>query len=294
MKEDTRPNFFIVGAPKCGTTAWVEYLGTHPDIFFSADKEPHHFNTDLPGFRWFRDRDEYEALFSSAGGHRVRAEASVNYLFSREAAGNIAAYAPDARILILLRPQEAFLRSYHNQMLLNRDETRTDFDRLWSECLAGRPRTPPRQCREPAMLDYAAVGRFDEQVARYRDAFPEDRVLVMHFDEWVRDARAAYLRILSFLELPDDGRTEFPRVHPAKRHRSQRIGDLTQRPPRWAQRLSRTARSVGVDFARPLLRKLREGNTVEAPPPPLSPETVESIRRYYAGESAQRRGERVR
>jgi len=33
-KARPRPNLFIVGAPKCGTTAWVEYLRTHPDIFF--------------------------------------------------------------------------------------------------------------------------------------------------------------------------------------------------------------------------------------------------------------------
>ena len=51
-KSGPRPNLFIVGAPKCGTTAWVEYLRTHPDIFFPEIKEPHYFATDLPGMRW--------------------------------------------------------------------------------------------------------------------------------------------------------------------------------------------------------------------------------------------------
>ena len=32
------PNLFIVGAPKCGTTAWVEYLRTHPE---RLDSEAH-------------------------------------------------------------------------------------------------------------------------------------------------------------------------------------------------------------------------------------------------------------
>jgi hypothetical protein len=35
-----KPNFFIVGAPKCGTTALSEYLRSHPDVFFSSPKEP--------------------------------------------------------------------------------------------------------------------------------------------------------------------------------------------------------------------------------------------------------------
>ena len=34
-----RPNFFIVGAPKCGTTAMNDYLKQHPDIYIPAKKE---------------------------------------------------------------------------------------------------------------------------------------------------------------------------------------------------------------------------------------------------------------
>ena len=41
-----KPDFFIVGAPKCGTTAMDEYLRQHPDIFMSA-KELHFFGKDL-------------------------------------------------------------------------------------------------------------------------------------------------------------------------------------------------------------------------------------------------------
>src|SRR5579862_4386701 len=40
------PNFFIIGAPKSGTTALSQYLGTHPNVFFSRVKEPHFFDLD--------------------------------------------------------------------------------------------------------------------------------------------------------------------------------------------------------------------------------------------------------
>ena len=85
-----QPNLFIVGAPKCGTTAWVEYLSTHPDVYFSPVKEPLHFCTDFPGFRAYPDRTAYEALFANSGSARVRGEASVMYLFSMAAAKEIA------------------------------------------------------------------------------------------------------------------------------------------------------------------------------------------------------------
>ena len=44
---EIRPNFFIVGAPKCGTTSLDEYLRQHPNVFISRPKEPHYFSTDL-------------------------------------------------------------------------------------------------------------------------------------------------------------------------------------------------------------------------------------------------------
>ncbi|OOO02066.1 MAG: hypothetical protein USCGTAYLOR_01737 [Chromatiales bacterium USCg_Taylor] len=42
----TKPNFFIVGAPKCGTTAMHFYLNAHPEIFMSR-KELHYFGSDM-------------------------------------------------------------------------------------------------------------------------------------------------------------------------------------------------------------------------------------------------------
>ncbi|MCH9035408.1 MAG: sulfotransferase [Planctomycetes bacterium] len=42
-----KPDFFIVGAPKCGTTSLYEYLRQHPEVFMSRIKEPHFFGRDL-------------------------------------------------------------------------------------------------------------------------------------------------------------------------------------------------------------------------------------------------------
>ena len=42
-----KPNLFIIGAPKCGTTFLYYYLRQHPDIFFPSFKEPHFFGSDL-------------------------------------------------------------------------------------------------------------------------------------------------------------------------------------------------------------------------------------------------------
>ena len=41
------PNFFIVGAPKAGTTSLYEYLKGHPEIYMSPIKEPDYFSITI-------------------------------------------------------------------------------------------------------------------------------------------------------------------------------------------------------------------------------------------------------
>ena len=56
-----RPNFFLIGAPKCGTTALSEYLRTHPSVFVTEPKEPNFFNRDFDYYDC-RDPDSIESM----------------------------------------------------------------------------------------------------------------------------------------------------------------------------------------------------------------------------------------
>jgi hypothetical protein len=239
-----KPNLFIVGAPKCGTTAWVRYLRTHPGIFFADMKEPTYFATDLPGIRWVPTLAEYESLFDRGSGASVVAEASAMNLYSADSAEAIRRYNPDAKILIFLRPQEDFLQSYHHQLLFRFAETIEDFETAWRLSGNRPPETIPRTCREPRLLDYRAVASFREQVERYLDRFPAEQVRVFHLSDWAADPRAAYLQILDFLGLEDDGRTDFPRVKEAKSYRIQWLGRLIAHPPAFAVSLVRLLRKI--------------------------------------------------
>lgn len=234
----THPNLFIVGAPRCGTTAWVKYLGDHPDVYFAERKEPHYFSDDFPRFRWARTEDEYLRFFDGASSRPVVGEASVMYLYSKVAAARIAAVYPNARILVFLRRQETFLPSYHQQLLNNRDETITDFEAAWRLSGSRTKSRTPRSCRAPAFLDYKAVGRFSEQVQRYLDVFARDQIMIMDFARWSSDPLAAYRSVLDFLEVEYDGRTEFPKVNAARRFRSRSVASLTQSPAPWLLRMA--------------------------------------------------------
>lgn len=94
-----KPNFFIIGAPKCGTTALCEYLRAHPRIGMSIPKEPHYFCTDCTTrFRTIYTQQEYLRCFDHVqDGCAVAGEGSVWYLFSEAAVVNILRFAPDAK-----------------------------------------------------------------------------------------------------------------------------------------------------------------------------------------------------
>ncbi len=61
-REQIVPNFFIAGAPKCGTTALGEYLRAHPAVFRSYPNEPSYFADDLLPIHAVTTLQEYEAL----------------------------------------------------------------------------------------------------------------------------------------------------------------------------------------------------------------------------------------
>lgn len=272
---DSRPNLFIVGAPKCGTTAWVEYLSRHPDVAFSSVKEPHYFATDLNGTHVASTLEEYMALFRSCGGAACIGEASVMNLFSETAAEEIWRFNSQARILIFLREHVAFLRSYHNQAIYTGYEEVRPLERAWSltsDRLDGS--FVPGGCTDPKMLDYPRICEFFPQVKRYFDVFGREQVRVFWMDEWTNDPRSTYKEILLFLGLEDDGQANFPKVHAAHQHRSAAVGRLTSAggSSGWPMRLASFVKK-GLGKERLFIaRRLRRWNTKYVTVPEVSKE----------------------
>jgi hypothetical protein len=279
------PNLFIVGAPKCGTTAWAKYLGSHPDIFFPRHKDQCFFALDLPNFRLVLTADEYAEAFAESGNARIIGEASAMYLFSTAAAGAIRDHDPASRILIFLREQEEYLPSLHNQFLREFAEEIEDFETAWR--LSGRrpPDTVPPTCLEPRTLDYRAMGRFREQVERYLAVFPAEQVHVVRFRDWTADPRKTYLEILEFLGLQDDGRIDFPPINQGRTYRSRALARLIMRPPMSVRRAGRLIRSF--PFGNRLYRAARAAGFRSRPGyrSSIGAELREEISRYYADDN---------
>jgi hypothetical protein len=195
------PFFFLVGAPRCGTTALTDYLSQHPDIFM-AKKEMHHFGSDLcfgPQF-YRRDRSAYLAEFDGWGGQARAGEASVWYLFSKKAAAEIQAFSPDSRIIIMLRNPADLLSSLYNVFRCDGNEHLATFrEALAAENDRRAGRRIGRCTYLSQGLVYHEVACFTEQVRRYFDLFGRERVHVILYDDFAAKTTRAYGEVLDFL-----------------------------------------------------------------------------------------------
>ncbi|MEP7158164.1 MAG: sulfotransferase [Chloroflexota bacterium] len=228
-----RPDLFIVGTMKAGTTALYEYLRAHPQVFMCIPKEPLYFGRDLnPRFRRMTEA-EYLDLFKAARPDQRAGEATPLYLSSTSAAQEIAAFAPDARIIIMLRNPVDVMHAQHGQVLFNESEDITDF----ASALAAEPerkrgeRIPPSATRAEA-LHYRELVDFVPQVRRFLAAFDRSQVHFVVFDDFVADAAAEYRRVLEFIGVDPDVKVAFTVHNPSQAARSRLVQRLLFSPPR--------------------------------------------------------------
>ncbi len=219
-----RPNLFIVGAAKSGTTAMHQYLAAHPDIFMSTYKEPHYFGADLIGARMeqFRGKtDKYLRLFADARDERWRGESSVWYLYSKSAAGEIKQFAPDARIIIMLRsPLEVSYSMFYQSRYTGNEVLPTFEAALDAEAERWQGRQIPRLSHTRHGLFFTAICQYTDMVSRYFDAFGREYVRVIIYDDFKRDTAGEYRKTLEFLGVNPTFTTPFDVVNANKEVRN--------------------------------------------------------------------------
>ena len=230
------PNFFVVGAPKAGTTSLYHYLDQHPGIYMSSIKEPCFFSTEFraenfdPVLRRTAARDarnlsrfiadpagkkrfggiitaweDYQRLFSNATGESALGEASVCYLWSPTAPANIAAKIPDARILVLLRDpaERAFSQYLHG---FGYGSIRWSFREHIHRNLRN---TSQQICIHYPFLEF---GLYAQQVARYRALFGPNVWFGLH-EEFRHSPQKLLQDIYRFLGVDPDFSPDTSRRH---------------------------------------------------------------------------------
>jgi hypothetical protein len=264
------PDFAIVGAPRCGTTALYTYLSTHPSISMSSHKEPHFWSPDVPRLLKISDPGNYAALWNGAPPGSLRGEASPDYLRSQVAVPRMLAARPDIRFVAMVRNPVEVVTSLHSIMVLSLNEDVRDFETAWRlQSRRQRGQCIPAECVEPGMLEYEAYSLIGDQLDRFIKTVPPGQRAVIVYDDFRSDPRGEYLRVLNLLGLPDDGRADFARVSANRALRSPILARLARSIPRRLGPLYAPARAAARAFGIRPLTLVERVNRPLAPRKPL-------------------------
>jgi sulfotransferase family protein len=195
MPDISQIDFIGIGAPKCGTTWLSAQLEAHPQIGFAPDKEVYYFADTIlrrmagqelrcfeRGVAWY-----HEQFPPAVGAITCRGEFCPAYLYSEEAAARIAAYRPDIKLLLCLRPPVDMIYSWY---WYNRNAVVASLPEAFE-----------------AMMEIEFLrnlGCFARHLMPYLNRFPLKNILVVQFDAIRRDPGRVRDGVYKFLEVAAD------------------------------------------------------------------------------------------
>lgn len=218
-----KPNTFIAGAPKCGTTSLAHWLSEHPDIFVPSKKEPHFFN---PPFSRNLQKEEYLKLYQRAVDFKIRIDASTSYFTSEKAIENIIKFNPNAKFVILLRNPVEVAEALHGECLYRGLEDLKNFEQAWrvQECRRIGKKLPIGAWFASAEnLLYRDQVLFGQSLQHLLYQTNEDQVHVVFSEDMQKNPAKEYREVIDFLGLFDDGRNDFPSLNRSKRNRHAKL-----------------------------------------------------------------------
>lgn len=180
LEELRLPNFFIIGAAKCGTTSLAYYLNQHPNIFIPKDKETHFFDDEklfAKGINFYAAH-----FFANANRCSARGDATPAYLHLYEQViPRIQGAIPheNRRFIVVLRDPVARAWSHYRHMVKNGEE-KLSFDRALKaekERLNDNPKL---------WVGYYTDGLYGKQLKQWFESFGRESFLILfqhHFSE---------------------------------------------------------------------------------------------------------------
>jgi hypothetical protein len=269
------PNFFLAGAPKCGTTSFYDQLDRHPQIYMSPIKEPCYFASELrvenfseelqpqlrrdgetlreylrgpmtskrfggPVTEW----EDYLLLFRNVRDETAIGEASVSYLWSQTASRNIAARIPDAKIILLLRnPVDRAFSQY--LQAVSSGLVRRSF----REQIAAGMKSGPSKFG--VLNPFLEFGAYSDQVKRFLDVFPRKNILIHIYEDMRGHPVEAMAETFRFLGVNAElAHGSFERLMEPRVPRTIAVANILKKRGIWQQ----TARLI-PESLRPAVRR---------------------------------------
>jgi len=215
----TLPNFLVIGAAKCGTTALYEYLSQHPDVFMSPVKEPRFFalegeplhfggpDAEVTNEVSINELDTYLSLFEGVRDEQAIGEASPLYLYHPRAPQRIKHYIPNVKMIAILRdPVERAFSGYVMNVMHGREKMSFE-DAVQNE--------PQRISENWIWGRYMDVGRYTTQLERYYRHFHREQLRIYLYEDLKTDAAGLMRDVFTYLDVDNTFTGDFSVRHNA-------------------------------------------------------------------------------
>ena len=193
------PNFFIVGAPKSGTTNISYYLIQHTQVFMPENLEPYYFaRLDIPQNyerEIISDEKKYLNLFKNTKSCRAIGESSPVYLYCPHSALEIKNRFPNSKIIISLRnPIEIAYSEYFSLKFMGFDKNRS-FNELLD---SSKEQLDQNEFHIDSLLE---AGFYSKHIKRFQKIFSKNQIKIIIFEEYIKNTIPTINSILSFLDI---------------------------------------------------------------------------------------------
>ena len=186
------PNFFVIGAPKCGTTSIYHYLMHHDQVFVPKIKEQHYFSLPEVKDTYYdiitpNNYLEYLNNYKDSENKKILADISPSYLYNQKSANRIKRVQPDAKILAILRdPVDRSISHY--LMDLRIGYANKTFMSYLDEVDSNHYK------------EYIGNSFYFEKIKYFKEVFKEN-LLVLSYSELVIDPKLVMNSIFKFLDI---------------------------------------------------------------------------------------------
>lgn len=193
-----KPNFFVVGTPKGGTTSVFNYLEEHPEVFLPKIKEPHFFSSPEILDTYYNaqivtDQSQYINLYKDSQNQKAIGDLSTSYLFNQKSAERIEKFNPDSKIIIVLRnPVDRAISHYlmdHNLGYIN------------------IPLIDVIKNKENHALfyrEYIELGYYESQIRNYYKIFDKSKILIILSEDLFSNTLKVVSNIYKFIGVKED------------------------------------------------------------------------------------------
>ena len=206
-----KPNLFLIGAPKCGTTALAYNISHHKDVFLPIQKEPRFFDAstfyDNPNDYFTKTLEDYLNYYDNteAKESKYRLDASVFNMYKKESIENILVLSPDAKFIIILRdPVEASISMFHQRLSVvdtSMREISEDFNECW-ELLEDRKKgqSYPQGCKNKFLFRYDLLYSYQDYVPYLQKRLAKN-LFIGFYDEYKNNPEQFFQKLFHFLEI---------------------------------------------------------------------------------------------